>query len=311
MQHPFESREASAWVELPRVDQSIRVLSDPRIRVTRVGSSDARVRRHLAERFAAEAFDDLRMLAVATEDVLWINRAAPLAEQEGEALVSEDIAIVAGSCTLPFLADVSQCETAPSFRRSQAGRALLGIREAFGRVDIFQATVAVTADEQLEEGLRVAVGAAIAVLGPIDQVMAFGMRQGGLTASVVGERGLGTLAVGSGLEATCFTMVGEGGIAIVASAHVAWRRRDGSWVEESRLSADGDEPIIQTILEAQKPVGTKRGRRAPDDSHRRMRLRIAAVADTLRLSSRTGQRESVDKMLHGFGIDPTSLLVAH
>jgi hypothetical protein len=39
-----------------------------------------------------------------------------------------------------------------------------------------------------------------------------------------------------------------------------------------------------------------------------MRLRIAALADTLRLSIRTGQPESVDSMLQTFGLDPVDLL---
>ena len=134
------------------------------------------------------------------------------------------------------------------------------------------------------------------------------MRAGTLTASVVGRRGLGTIAVGVGAEATSFTMIGEGGLAVVASAHVAWRRSDGTWVEETRLPADLDEPTIRTILEAEKPTGTKRSRRVVDDAHRRMRLRIAAVADAIRLSAQTGQRESVEEMLRGFGIDPFDLV---
>lgn len=308
MPHPFESREISAWIEAARSEQAVRILSDPRLRPTRVGSDDARVRRQLAERFGAEPFDDLRRLAVATTDALWINQSAPLGESEREALMHEDIAIVAGACTLPFLTAVQQCETAPSFRRTQAGLALLGIKEAFGRVEVFQGSVAVGSAAQLEEGLRLAVGSALAVLGPIDQVMAFAMRAGTLTASVVGRRGLGTIAVGVGAEATSFTMIGEGGLAVVASAHVAWRRSDGTWVEETRLPADLDEPTIRTILEAEKPTGTKRSRRVVDDAHRRMRLRIAAVADAIRLSAQTGQRESVEEMLRGFGIDPFDLV---
>jgi hypothetical protein len=39
-----------------------------------------------------------------------------------------------------------------------------------------------------------------------------------------------------------------------------------------------------------------------------MRLRIAALADTLRLSARTAQSESVEAMLRGFGVDPVELL---
>jgi hypothetical protein len=308
MPHPFESREISAWIEGSRAEQALRILSDPRLRPTRVGSDDARVRRQAAEQFGAEAFDDLRRLAVATPDALWINQSAPLAEAEREALMHEDIAIVAGACTLPFLSAVQQCETAPSFRRTQAGMALLGIKEAFGRVEVFQGSVAVASAAQLEEGLRLAVGSALAVLGPIDQVMAFAMRAGTLTASVVGRRGLGTIAVGVGADATSFTMIGEGGLAVVASAHVAWRRSDGTWVEETRLQPDLDEPTIQTILEAEKPTGTKRARRVVDDGHRRMRLRIAAVADAIRLSAQTGQRESVEELLRGFGIDPFDLV---
>jgi hypothetical protein len=221
--------------------------------------------------------------------------------------VHEDIAIVAGACTLPFLSGVTQCETAPSFRRTQAGRALLGIREAFGAVEVFQATVAVATTGQLEEGLRLAVGSALAVLGPIDQVMAFGVRAGSLTASLVGRHGLGTIAVGAGAEATSYTLAGEGGLAVVTSALVAWRRRDGVFVEEGRLPSDGDEPTIETILEADKPIASRRTGRALDSAHRRTRLRIAAVADAVRLSARTGQRESVESMLRGFGFDPMNL----
>jgi len=305
MLHPFETREISAWVESARIDRAMRVLSDPRLRPTRVGSDDARVRRQLAERFAAEAFDDLRRLAVVTPVALWVDRSAPLAEREREALANEDIAIVAGACALPFLLAVPQCETAPSFRRMHTGRALLGVSEAFGKVEVFQASVAMQHGHQLSEGLRVAAAAALAVLGPIDQVTAFGMREGTMTASVVGQRGLGTLAVGTGTDATSFTLVGDGGLATVASALVAWRRRDGSWVEETRLPTDGDEPSIETIIEAEKP--TMRGRSALDDAHRRTRLRIAALSDTIRLSARTAHSESVEAMLRGFGVDPVDL----
>jgi hypothetical protein len=308
MLHPFETREISAWVESARIDRAMRVLSDPRLRPTRVGSDDARVRRQLAERFAAEAFDDLRRLAVVTPVALWVDRSAPLAEREREALANEDIAIVAGACALPFLLAVPQCETAPSFRRMHTGRALLGVCEAFGKVEVFQASVAMQHGHQLSEGLRVAAAAALAVLGPIDQVTAFGVREGTMTASVVGQRGLGTLAVGAGVEATSFTLIGDGGLATVASGLVAWRRRDGTWVEETHLPVDGDEPTIQTILEAEKPSGATGSASSLDDAHRRMRLRIAALADTLRLSARTAHSESVEAMLRGFGVDPIELL---
>lgn len=309
MHHPFESREVSAWISASRGEQARRVLSDPRLRATRVGSDDAGLRRRLAAEFEAEPFDDLRRLAVATTDALWINRPEPLADGERDALVEEDIAIVTGACTLPFLSAVPQCETAPSFRRTHAGRALLSIREAFGRVEVFQGTVAVAGADQLEEGLRLAVGSALAVLGPIDQVMAFGVRAGTLTGSLVGRHGLGTIAVGTGVEATSYTLAGEGGLAVVTSALVAWRRRDGTYVEESRLPYDGDEPTIQTILEADKPIPSRRTGKVVDDANRRMRLRIAAVADAVRLSARTRQRESVEDMLHGFGLDPVNLAV--
>jgi hypothetical protein len=311
MLHPFEAREISAWVESARLDRAQRILSDPRLRPTRVGSDDPRVRRQLSERFAAEAFDDLRMLAVATPSALWVDRAAPLGEREREALSSEDIAIVAGACSLPFLLAVPQCETAPSFRRMQTGRALIGICEAFGRVDVLQVSVAVQGAHHLAEGLRVAAAAALGVLGPIDQVTAFGVREGAITASVVGQRGLGTLAVGAGIDATSFSLIGEGGLATVATGLVAWRRRDGAWVEETHLAGDGDEPIIQTILEAEKPSSHGGAAGARDDGHRRMRLRIAALADTLRLSARTAQSESVEAMLRGFGVDPVELLLSN
>lgn len=307
MLHPFEAREISAWVASERVARAVRVLSDPRLRPTRVGSDDPRVRRELADRFSAEAFDDLRRLAVATPVALWVDRATPLGEREREALATEDIAIVAGACTLPFLLAVPQSETAPSFRRMQTGRALLGVSEAFGKVEVLQASVAVQHADQLAEGLRVAAAAALAVLGPIDQVTAFGVREGTMTASVVGQRGLGTLAVGAGVEATSFTLIGDGGLATVASGLVAWRRRDGAWVEETHLPADGDEPTIQTILEAEKPTGGAGSASTLDDAHRRMRLRIAALADALRLSARTAHSESVEAMLRGFGVDPIDL----
>jgi hypothetical protein len=302
---PFEPREVSAFVAAERVDRALRVLSDPRLRPTRVGSDDPRARRTLAERFGAEPFDDLRQLAVATPSVLWIDRATPLAEAEREALVEEDIALVAGACTLPFLLSVPQCETAPSFRRMRAGRALLGVAEAFGRVEVFQAAVAVPTEGHLGEGLRVAAASALAVLGPIDQVTALGSRAGTLTATLIGVRGFGTIGVGIGAEAVSFGIVGEGGLATVASGLVGWRRSDGSWVEETRLESDGIEPVIQTILEALAPGEASEA--MLEAAHRRVRLRIAAVADTVRLSARTGHSESVDAMLRGFGVDPVEL----
>jgi hypothetical protein len=39
-----------------------------------------------------------------------------------------------------------------------------------------------------------------------------------------------------------------------------------------------------------------------------MRLRIAALADTIRLSARTGQSESVEAMLRSFEVDPFELV---
>ena len=304
MSHAFEPREVSAWIESARADRAERILRDPRLSVTRVGSEDARVRRHLGQAFGAEEFDDLRRLAVATPSVLWIDRAAPLGEPEREALVHEDIALVAGACNLPFLLAIQQCETAPSFRRMQTGRALTSISDAFGRVDVLQASVAVPSAFHLAEGLRVAAAAALAVLGPIDAVTAFGAREGTVTASVVGRRGLGTLAVGVGIDATSFTLIGEGGHATVATSLVAWRRADGSWVEETHLPLDGDEPTIQAILESERPTALG----AVEDVHRRARLRIAALADTIRLSSRTGQSESIHSMLRNFGVDPVELV---
>lgn len=259
----------------------------------------------LSERFGAEAFDDLRQLAVATTDALWIDRCAPLGELDREALASEDIAIVAGACELPFLLAVPQCETAPSFRRMQTGRTLLSVCEAFGRVSVFQAAIAVPSEFHLAEGLRVAAASALTVLGTIDEVIAFGGKDGTITASVVGQRGLGTLAVGAGAEATAFTLVGDGGLATISSALLAWRRRDGSSVEESAVELDRDEPTIQTIIEAERP--TAAGAAALQDGHRRMRLRIAALADTIRLSARTAHSESVEAMLRGFDVDPIEL----
>lgn len=301
----FEPTPLSAWIEADRVDRASRILSDPRLAVSRIGSDDARARRLLADRFGAEPFDDLRRLAVATNGVLWIDRKAPLGEGEREALSSEDIAIVAGACTLEFLLAVPQCETVPSFRRMAVGRTLLGIVEVFGRVEILQSTVAVPNEAYLAEGLRLAAASALAVLGPIDQVTALGTRAGTITATVIGDRGFGTLAVGVGCDASSFTLVGEGGIATVTAGLVGWRRRDGSLLEESRIEPDGDEPVIQTIREADRPTA---GTRLAGDSNRRMRLRIAALADTVRLSARTGHSESVEAMLGRFGIDPTDLL---
>lgn len=301
----FEPTSVAAWVEAPRAERALRVLSDPRLQVARVGSDDARVRRTLAERFGVEAFDDLRQLAVATDSVLWIDRSLPLAEPEREILAEQDIAVVAGSCTLEFLLAVEQCETAPSFRRMAVGRSLLGISEVFGRVEVLQSTVAVEDETRLAEGLRLAAASALAVLGPIDQVTALGARAGTITATVIGARGFGTLAVGVGCDAASFTIVGEGGIATVGSGLLSWRRKDGTWVEEARVDPDGDEPVIQTIREATREGGLTR---LAGDANRRMRLRIAALADTIRLSARTGHSESVEAMLGSFGVDPTDLL---
>ena len=324
MHHPFEARQISAWIEPSRADRAMRILSDPRLAPTRIGCEDPRIRRRLADRFGAEPFDDLRQLAVATHETLWIDRSAPLGEPDREALEQEDIAIIAGAYELPFLLAIPQCETAPSFRRMQTGRALQSICETFGRVAVFQAAVAVPNEFHLAEGLRVAAAAALAVLGPIDEVTAFGVHEGTITASLIGQRGLGTLAVGAGADATSFTIVGDGGLATVASALVAWRRRDGSWVEETRIEFDGDEPTIQTILEAERPTTTRSARqvagqmagkmvgqmaaRSIDDGHRRMRLRIAALADTIRLSARTAHSESVEAMLRSFDVDPVELV---
>lgn len=305
---PFEGREVSAWVTGARAERAVRVLSDPRLRPTRVGSDDPRARRMLAESFQAEPFDDLRQLAVSTPQVLWIDRTEPLGERDREALTAEDIAIVAGACTLQFLLALPQCETAPSFRRMRVGQALLGIMEAFGRVEVFQTTVAVADESRLAEGLRVAAASALAVLGPIDQVTALGARAGTLTASLIGARGFGTLAVGCGVDAASFAIVGDGGLATIASGLVAWRRCDGTWVEETQLESDGEEPTIQTILEAERPGSLSGFATAPDETYRRMRLRIAALADTVRLSARTGHSESVEAMLRSFGVDPVDLL---
>jgi hypothetical protein len=303
----FEPTRVSAWIEPGRLDRALRVLSDPRLAVSRVGSDDARARRVLAERFAAEPFDDLRRLAVATDGVLWIDRGKPLGEPEREILREEDIAIVSGSCTLEFLLAVPQCETAPSFRRMAVGRTLLGIAEVFGRVEVLQSTVAVPDEQHLAEGLRLAAASALAVLGPIDQVTALGARAGTITATVIGDRGFGTLAVAIGCDATSFSLVGEGGIATVMPGLVGWRRKDGTWIDESRIEPDGDEPVIQTIREAERPGG---GARLAGDANRRMRLRIATLADTIWLSARTGHSESVEEMLRSFGVDPLDLLPA-
>ena len=304
MPHPFEAREISAWISAARAERAARVLSDPRLRPTRIGSDDPKTRRTLATQFNAEPFDDLRQLAVATPSVLWIDRREVLDELEREVLANEDIAIVAGACTLQFLLALPHCETAPSFRRMQVGRALLSVVETFGRVEVFQTTVSVADESRLGEGLRVAAASALAVLGSIDQVTALGARAGTLTASVIGERGFGTLAIGVGVEAASFALVGEGGLATVASGLVGWRRRDGSWMEEARLESDGDEPTIQTLLEAERPSGRSEHSVATDAARQRARLRIAALADTVRLSARTGQSESVEAMLQSFGVDP-------
>jgi hypothetical protein len=303
----FEPTRVSAWIEPERLDRALRVLSDPRLAVSRVGSDDARARRILAERFGAEAFDDLRRLAVATDGVLWIDRSKPLGEPEREILREEDIAIVSGSCTLEFLLAVPQCEMAPSFRRMAVGRTLLGIAEVFGRVEVLQSTIAVPDERHLAEGLRLAAASALAVLGPIDQVTALGARAGTITATVIGDRGFGTLAVAIGCDATSFSLVGEGGIATVMPGLVGWRRKDGTWIDESRIEPDGDEPVIQTIREADRPSA---GARLAGDANRRTRLRIATLADTISLSARTGHTESVEEMLRSFGVDPLDLLPA-
>lgn len=307
MRHPFETLEVSAWVSASRAARATRVLSDPRLRPTRVGSDDPRTRRMLQEHFGAEPFDDLRQLAVATATTLWIDRSEPLAEPDREALDSEDIAIVAGACVLPFLLAIPQVETAPSFRRTHVGRALIGVVEAFGRVEVFQAALAVASEDHLGEGLRVAAASALTVLGPIDEVTALGARAGTMTATVVGRRGFGTLAVGIGADAASFALIGDGGLATVASGLVAWRRGDGSWIEETKLLSDGDEPIIQTILEAEKPAGASARSSVKDAAQRRLRMRIAALADTIRLSARTGHSESVEAMLRSFDVDPVEL----
>ncbi len=309
MAHPFEAREVSAWIAGPRAERAARVLRDPRLRLTRIGSDDAKTRRTLARDFNAQPFDDLRQLAVATPSVLWIDRRDALDERERGVLANEDIAIVAGACTLPFLLALPHCETAPSFRRMQVGRALQSVIESFGRVEVFQTTVSVADESRLSEGLRVAAASALAVLGPIDQVTALGARVGTLAASVIGERGFGTLAVGVGVEAASFALVGEGGLATIASGLVGWRRADGSWMEETRLESDGDEPTIQTLLEAERPTARGHATRAQDLTRQHTRVRIAALADTVRLCARTGQSESVEAMLRRFGVDESSGLL--
>lgn len=306
----FDPTPLSAWIAPGRLDRALRVLADPRLSVRRTGSEDPAVRRALAERAGIEVYDDLRRLAVASEGVLWIDQAAPLAELEREILSGRDLAIVAGSCTLDFLLAVPQCETAPSFRRMAVGRTLLGIAEVFGRVEILQATIAVPDESHLAEGLRLAAAAALAVLGPIDQVTALGARAGTMTATVLGDRGFGTLAVGIGCDASSFTLVGEGGIATLTQGKltqglIAWRRRDGTLVEDARIEPDGEEPVIQTIREADRP-GTSS--QLAGESTRRMRLRIAALSDTVRLSARTGHSESVEALMRNFGMDPMDLL---
>jgi len=306
MRGVLEAREVSAWIEPMRAARAEAVLADPRLRVTRVGSSDPKTRRQLAERFGAEPFDDLRRLAVATNAVLWIERATPLDESDQDALRAENIAVVGGACSLPFLISIPQAETAPSFRRTRSGRAVLDIAEAFGAVDVVQATVSVADPDRQAEGLRVAAAAALAVLGPIDQVAAFGAREGTIAASVLGARGFGTIAVGTGVEGAAFTLVGEGGLSSVTTSSLSWRRRDGTWVEDERMEPDGVEPIVRTMLEAEKPESPRGAR---DEQHRRFRWRIAALADTIRLSVRTGQAESVEDMLRRFGVDPDELSV--
>lgn len=305
MQHPFEAREVSAWIAPERAGRALRVLSDPRIRPTRVGSSDARTRRALADRFGAESFDDLRRLAVATSGALWIDRPEPLGDGDGDPLRAEDVAVVAGACTLPFLLAIPQCETAPSFRRTNAGRALEAIADAFGRIDVVQTAVGVLDESRLAESLRAAASAALCVLGPIDVVTAMGGAQGILAASLLGARGFGTLAVGRGGEGVAVTLIGEGGIATITSALVAWRRHDGTTVEETPLPPDGDEPIVATILEAERP--SDRSRSARDLARQRSRLRIATIADSIRLSARTGQGEDVRAMLARYGVHPDDL----
>jgi hypothetical protein len=308
MPSPFEPSPVSAWIEPRRLERALRVLSDPRLQPTRVGSPDAATRRALAERFDAEPFDDLRRLAVRSDSAIWIDRAAPLDEADAPALATEDLGLVAGSCSLAFLLSVPQCVTAPSFRRTAVGRTLLSMVEAFGRVEVFQATVAVPDEDRFSEGMRIAASAALAVLGPIDAVTALGARAGTITATVVGERGFGTLAIGRGGESCNFALVGEGGLATVTPTIACWHRADGSLVEETRLESDGVEPTIGAILEAERPSARESGARsAPDEQGRRMRVRSAALVEAIALSARTGHSESVEELLRGYGVDPHEL----
>jgi hypothetical protein len=304
MPSPFEPSPISAWIEPRRLERAMRVLADPRLQPVRVGSPDAATRRALAERFGAEPFDDLRRLALQSESALWIDRGAPLDEADVPALGTEDIGLVAGACSLSFLLSVAQCVTAPSFRRMAVGRTLLSIVEAFGRVEVFQATVAVPDEDRIGEGLRLAACAALAVLGPIDAVTALGARRGTITATVVGERGFGTLAIGRGGDSCNFALVGDGGLATVAPGIACWHRADGSLVEETRLEPDGDEPTIGAILEAERPSDA---RAAPDEQSRRMRVRTAVLVEAIALSARTGHSESVEGILRSYGVDPDEL----
>jgi len=302
MHSPFEHTEVSAWIEPNGLARALRVLSDPRLKVTRAGSPDAAARRVLADRFGAEVFDDLRRLAIQTATVLWIDRSEPLDESDRTALEAEDVGIVAGSCSLPFLLALPQSVTAPSFRRMAVGRTLLSMAEAFGKVEAFQGTVAVPDEARLGEGLRLAASAALAVLGPIDAVTALGARTGTITASVVGARGFGTLAIARGGESMHFALVGEGGLATVTPSIACWHRPDGTLVEETRLESDGDEPTIRAILEADRPSVA-----SPDEEARRLRVRTAALAETIELAARTGHSESVDALLRGYGVDTDEL----
>lgn len=309
MPSPFEPSPISAWIEPKRLARAMRVLADPRLQVVGVGSPDAAARRALAERFGAEQFDDMRRLAVRSHGTLWVDRAAPLDEGDIAAFATEDIGLVAGSCTLPFLVAVPHCTTAPSFRRMAVGRTLLSIVEAFGRVEVLQATVAVPDDDRLGEGLRLAASAALAVLGPIDSVTALGARTGTITATVVGQRGFGTLAIGRGGDSSNFALVGDGGLATVTPMIACWHRADGSLVEETRLDSDGDEPLIAAILETERRGDHDGVPAAPDEEARRLRVRAAALVETIMLSARTGHSESVDALLRSYGVDPEELRV--
>ncbi len=307
MPSPFEPSPISAWIEPRRLDRAMRVLADPRLQPVRVGSPDPAARRALADRFGAEPFDDLRQLALQSDSALWIDRAMPLDEADVSALGTEDIGLVAGACSLSFLLSVPQCVTAPSFRRMAVGRTLLSIVEAFGRVGVFQATVAVPDEDRFGEGMRLAASAALAVLGPIDAVTALGARAGTITATVVGERGFGTIAIARGGESCSFALVGDGGLATVAPGIACWHRSDGSLVEETRLEPDGDEPTIGAILEAERPSDAGGARMPPDEQSRRMRVRAAVVVEAIALSARTGHSESVEALLRGYGVDPDEL----